>query len=139
MMDEKEMRKAKRVNYIAFGIAIVVVLGIIMASTNAISAYDRFCTAYVQNHTFSTSKWLNDPENRAAIVDDLLKKHELVGMTEEEVVALLGKNNNDRGCFNADDRYVYYMGPDRAFGLDCEWLILDFTDGIVSNSFTTTD
>lgn len=135
MMDEKEIRKAKRVNYIAFGIAIVVILGIIIAgaiASNAITVYDR-------NHTFSTSKWLDDPENRAAIVDDLLKKHELVGMTEEEVIALLGENNNDYGAFNAEDRYVYYMGPDRAFGIDCEWLILDFTDGVVSKTLIERD
>ncbi len=135
MIDEKEMRKAKRVNYIAFGVAIVVILGIIIAgaiASNAITVYNR-------NHTFSTSKWLDDPEKRTAIVDDLLKKHELVGMTEEEVIALLGENNNNYGAFNADDRYVYYMGPDRAFGIDCEWLILDFTDGIVSKTFIETD
>lgn len=135
MIGEKEIRKAKRVNSIAFGIAIVVILGIIIAgaiASNAITVYNR-------NHTFSTSKWLDDPGKRTAIVDDLLKKHELVGMAEEEVIALLGENNNDYGAFNADDRYVYYMGPDRAFGIDCEWLILDFTDGIVSDSFIITD
>ena len=135
MIGEKEIRKAKRVNSIAFGIAIVVILGIIMASaiaSNAITVYDR-------NHTFSTSKWLDDPENRAAIVDDLLKKHELVGMTEEEVIALLGENNNDRGYFNADNRYVYYLGLDQGFSIDCQWLILDFTDGVVSKTFIETD
>ena len=95
---------------------------------------------YYHTHTFSKSKWLNDPEGRTAIVDDLLAKHEFAGMTEEEVAALLGEPNNDYGYFNADDRYVYYMGPERGLiSIDSEWLILDFTDGVVSNSYITTD
>ena len=129
MNDEKEMRKAKRINYIAFGILVVVVLDIIIVSA-----------VYYWIHTFSTSKWLNNPEKRTAIVDNLLEKHELVGMTEADVIALLGEPNNDYGYFNADDRYVYYMGPERGLiSIDSEWLILDFTDGIVSDSFITTD
>ena len=129
MNDEKGVRKAKRINYIAFGILVVVVLDIIIVSA-----------VYYWIHTFSTSKWLNNPEKRTAIVDNLLEKHELVGMTEADVIALLGEPNNDYGYFNADDRYVYYMGPERGLiSIDSEWLILDFTDGIVSDSFITTD
>ena len=112
MNDEKEMRKATRINYIAFGILVVVVLGIIIVSA-----------VYYWNHTFSTSKWLNNPEKRTAIVDNLLEEHELVGMTEADVIALLGEPNNDYGYFNADDRYVYYMGPERGLiSIDSEWL-----------------
>ena len=126
---EREMRKARRINDIAVGMFAAVVLAIIIAGV-----------AYYHTHTFSTSKWLNGPEERTAIVDDLLAKHELVGMTEAEVVALLGGPNNDYGYFNADDRYVYYMGPERGLiSIDSEWLILDFTDGVVSNSYITTD
>ncbi len=126
---EREMRKAKRINDIAVGMFAAVVLAIIIAGV-----------VYYHTHTFSTSKWLNDPEGRTAIVDDLLAKHEFAGMTEEEVAALLGEPNNDYGYFNADDRYVYYMGPERGLiSIDSEWLILDFTDGVVSNSYITTD
>ena len=126
---EREMRKAKRINDIAVGMFAAVVLAIIIAGV-----------VYYHTHTFSTSKWLNDPEGRTAIVDDLLAKHEFAGMTEEEVAALLGEPNNDYGYFNADDRYVYYMGLERGLiSIDNEWLILDFTDGVVSNSYITTD
>lgn len=126
---ERELRKAKRINDIAVGMFAAVVLAIIIAGI-----------VYYHTHTFSTSKWLNDPERRTAIVDDLLAKHEFAGMTEEEVAALLGEPNNDYGYFNADNRYVYYMGPERGLiSIDSEWLILDFTDGVVSNSYITTD
>ena len=115
--------------YIAFGILVVVALAIIIASV-----------VYHQNHTFSTPKWLNNPEKRTAIVDNLLEQHKLVGMAEADVIALLGEPNNNYGYFNADNRYVYYMGAERGLiSIDSEWLILDFKDGIVSESFITTD
>lgn len=129
MNDEKVIRKAKCINYAAFGISVAFVLAIIIASV-----------AYHDKHTFSTSKWLGNPEERTAIVDDLLEKYELVGMSEENVLSLLGEPDNDYGYFNADNRYVYYMGAERGlFGIDSEWLILDFMDGVVSDSYITTD
>ena len=129
MNDEKEIRKAKCINYVAFGISVAFVLAIIIASV-----------AYHDKHTFSTSKWLVDPEGRTAIVDDLLEKNELVGMSEDDVLSLLGEPDNYYGYFNADNRYVYYMGAERGlFGIDSEWLILDFMDGVVSDSYITTD
>ena len=129
MNDEKEIRKAKCINYVVFGISVAFVLAIIIASV-----------AYHDKHTFSTSKWLDDPEGRTAIVDDLLEKYELVGMSEDDVLSLLGEPDNYYGYFNADNRYVYYMGAERGlFGIDSEWLILDFMDGVVSDSYITTD
>ena len=126
---EKEVQKSKHINYIVVGIFAAVVLAVIITYV-----------VYHHKHTFSTSKWLNNPEERTAIVDDLLEKHEFVGMTEADVVTLLGEPNNDYGYFNADNRYVYYMGLERGLiSIDSEWLILDFTDGVVSNSYITTD
>lgn len=125
MNGEKEMLKTKHINYI---LGIIVLFFVI-----AIASYHL-------NRTFSTSKWLNNPEERTAIVDNLLKKHELVGMNEADVVALLGEPNNDSGYFNADNRYVYYLGTKRGLiSTDSEWLILDFTEGIVSDFFIGTD
>ena len=126
---EKEIRKAKRINYIAFGIVVALTLSIIVAGL-----------IYHYKQTFSTAKWLNNPEERTAIVGDLLDKHELIGMTEAEIIDLLGTHNNDYGYFNEADRYVYYMGPERGFiSIDSEWLILDFKDGVVADCYITTD
>lgn len=102
MNDEKVIRKAKCINYAAFGISVAFVLAIIIAS---VANHDK--------HTFSTSKWLDNPEERTAIVDNLMEKHELVGMSEDDVLSLLGEPDNDYGYFNADNRYVYYMGAER--------------------------
>ena len=65
---------------------------------------------------------------------------ELAGKTEEEIIALLGKNDTDIGYFNADNRYVYCLGAERGFiGIDNEWLIINFVDGRVSEYNLITD
>ena len=85
-------------------------------------------------------KWREAPGERVNIVDSLLSKHDLIGMTEKEVTALLGENDNDSGYFSKDGRYVYYLGPERGlFSIDSEWLLIDFSDGKVSDFSLTTD
>ncbi len=126
---EKEIRKARYSKYIVTGIFAVLFLAVMIAGI-----------AYEYHHTFSTSRWLANPGKRTAIVDDLLEKYELVGMTEADVTALLGEPDNDYGYFTADNRYVYYMGEgEKLISFDSEWLILDFTDGIVSDYYIRTD
>ena len=128
MHNKEEGQKNKHINPIAVGIPVAVVFVVVVG------------IVYHCKHTFRISKWLDIPEERTAIVDDLLEKYELIGMTESDVVALLGEPNNDYGYFNADNRYVYYMGLERGLiSIDSEWLILDFTDGIVSDAYIKTD
>ncbi len=122
-------RRLKRTNYLALGLVAVLVLAVLVWG---LVGHER--------RTFRTEKWIADPEHRTQIVDDLLAEHELVGMTEEVVIALLGEHNNDYGYFLAEDRFIYYLGPERGlFSIDSEWLILDFSDGIVSDCFLTRD
>lgn len=95
---------------------------------------------YQNRHSFTPEKWRAEPEHRSRIVDDLLRDHPLLGLSEDEVVTLLGEHNNDYGYFNRHDRYVYYMGAERGlFAMDSEWLILDFADGVVTGWHITTD
>ena len=71
----------------------------------------------------------NDP-SRLAMVDDLLARRELVGMTRAAVDELLAVRPAT-GYF-ADFDYVYWLGPERGFmSIDSEWLCLDFDDDIV--------
>lgn len=126
---ETEIKRAKRTNYIIFGFVAGLFLVMILAGV-----------LYQSRHTFTTEKWERNPEERIRIVDDLLSEYELVGMTEEEIVSLLGSDNNDYGYFNEPNRYVYYLGPERGLiSIDSEWLILDFTDGTVTDCYITTD
>ncbi len=126
---EKEIKRAKCINYILFSVFVVMLVGVVV-----------FGVVRHFQHSFTTEKWLRLPEKRTRIVDDLLADHGLVGMKEDEITALLGMHNNDYGYFNAPNRYVYYMGPERGFfRIDSEWLVLDFTDGMVTDCYIEVD
>lgn len=62
---------------------------------------------------------------------DLLEDYDLIGMTEAEIVDLLGADNQD-------DRYVYYLGNERTM-IDGEWLLIEFENGVVTGYSMTTD
>ena len=127
--DMDEARKLKRINYTALGIVAALLL-----------AFLAGCLIARERRSFRTEKWISDPENRTRIVDDLLSDYELVGMTEEEIRALLGGHDNESGYFLKEDRLVYWLGPERGWiSIDSEWLVLDFADGVVADAFITRD
>ena len=124
-MKNKEIRKIKIINLAVF------LFFVLLAAAAFI---------HLKSKTFSAKKWREAPDERVNIVDSLLSKHDLIGMTEKEVTALLGENDNDSGYFSKDGRYVYYLGPERGFfSIDSEWLLIDFSDGAVSDFSLTTD
>ena len=127
--DMDEARKLKRINYTALGIVAALLL-----------AFLAGCLIARERRSFRTEKWISDPENRTRIVDDLLSDYELVGMTEEEIRALLGGHDNESGYFLQEDRLGYWLGPERGWiSIDSEWLVLDFADGVVADAFITRD
>ena len=64
------------------------------------------------------------------MVDDLLARYELVGMTRAAVDELLGVPPDT--AYFTDFDYVYWLGRERGFiSIDSEWLCLDFEDGVV--------
>lgn len=117
--DEREIRKIKRANSIAFGIfAVLFALALFWAAS------------FRYWHTFSREKWLDYPGRRAKMTADLLENHGLLGMTGDEVAALLGPDDSARGYFNQDNRFVYWLGNERTV-IDSEWLLIDFENGVV--------
>lgn len=65
---------------------------------------------------------LADPA-RIRMVDDLLRRHDLQGMTRDEVAALIGEP--DETNYFRDWDMVYWLGPERGFmSIDSEWLVL---------------
>lgn len=97
-----------------------------------------FCRNRYQ-HTFSTGRWIEHPGERVKMVDDFLSKFNLVGLTESEVIALLGEQTQTE-YFNKKNRWVYYLGNERGWiSIDSEWLILDFEEGVVSHIDIATD
>lgn len=129
--DEREIRKIKRTNYLIFGVfsTIFILLAILFFIWFGLFQYW---------HTFTTEKWLEYPNRRAKMTADLLENYELVGMTEDEVISLLGQNNNEYGYFNQDNRFIYYLGEERTI-IDSEWLLIDFENGVVKEYSMTMD
>lgn len=90
--------------------------------------------------TFTAEKWLNAPNYRTNIVNDLLEKHKLIGMTEEEIISLLGEEENyansktsfkiSKDYYEPENTIVYYLGVDY---MDDRWLIISIDKGIVRN------
>lgn len=70
---------------------------------------------------------------------DLLSRHPLVGMTQQEVFALLGEETPrangqtsfkmSKAYFAPEDTLVYYLGVDY---MDSRWLILPLEGGVVT-------
>ena len=57
------------------------------------------------------------------MVDDLLERYELRGMTRAEVVALIGEP--PKSDFFRSYDLVYWLGPERGLiGIDSEWLVM---------------
>ncbi len=125
--EKKTVRRLKRRNYIVFGVLVILAAVVLV----------KFCS-YRYWHSFSREKWLSYPEKRAYMASDLLKRHELAGMTKDEVVSLLGQHNNDYGYFSEENRLVYYLGGERTI-IDSEWLLIDFENGVVTGYSITTD
>ena len=124
-----EVQRLKRTNYFALAVVVLLAVSVVVGAL-----------VIREQHRFSREKWLEAPENRTRIVDDLLANHELVGMTGEEVLALLGDCDNESGYFQQQDRLIYWLGPERGLmSIDSEWLILDFAGEVVTGWFITTD
>lgn len=95
---------------------------------------------YKYQHTFTTQKWLSSPGDREKLVDNMLRRYELTGMTRDEVITLLG--NDDFGDvpsrsfkmgrvdFYPENTLVYYTGVDF---MDDVWLIISLEDGVVTD------
>ena len=103
-------------------------------------AVASFAASYLSQRSYTPDKWFQDRENRYKIVSSLLSKHPLVGMSEEEVTALLGPeepnaptsfkiSHASHGEFPPETTLVYYLGVDY---MDTEWLVISLENGAVS-------
>lgn len=77
-------------------------------------------------------------ETRLRMTNDLLHRHPLLGMTEEEVTALLGDPSDpsyaSRNCI------VYWLGPEPGhIRIDSAWLEIEFVSGRVVDVLIKTD
>lgn len=90
--------------------------------------------SYVNQVTFDSKQWqihLGDRDTiKQKMVNDLLSKHQLIGMTQSNIDEFLGKPPQTE--YFKDYDYVYWLGPERsALSIDSEWLGIKFEKGIV--------
>lgn len=123
----KEINKAKKWNIVIISV-FAVIFGIIIIGVSV----------FKYQHTYSRFKWDTNKEKRYKIVGDMLKQNQLVGMTELDVIQLLGnEDNNDQISFKISKDYfppeltlVYYLGVDF---MDINWLVISLDNGIVTD------
>ena len=88
---------------------------------------------YTNSLGYLLSKWHENENDRIRTGYKLVEKAELIGKTEDEIVALLGEDSERCGfkIGNADyseqDVLVYYLGADI---LDSLWMIIIFDGGV---------
>ncbi|MGG4345838.1 hypothetical protein [Paenibacillus lautus] len=80
-----------------------------------------------QQH-FDYNRWVGYPEQRSMMVDDFLQKHDLIGLTQGEVMVRLGANDNAKSANAADDKAVYDLGTRRRADYKRESLYIYFDD-----------
>jgi len=90
---------------------------------------------YSQRTSFDSDRWkaaINEQKPvRLRMVDDLLRRYKLEGMSREDIEQLLGKPP-PTGYFR-EYEYVYWLGPERGFiSIDSEWLCLKFSKDIAT-------
>ena len=115
-----------RINYIIAGICALMLF-----------FFAAVILVYRDQHSFSTEKWVREPEKRWKMVDDLLVDYELVGMTESEILSLLG-NSDESNPLDEKHRFVYDLG-EGVSNIDSYWLLIDFSEGAVSQYCLTSD
>lgn len=128
-MDNKEIKKAKRINYTIFFVLIII-----------ISIPITMLTLHKYRSKFTTEKWIQNPRKRSKLVDNLLSRYDLIGMSKEEIISLLGEDSGQEAYFKEENNFVYYLGDERGLiSIDSEWLIIEFSDGVVNKVEITTD
>jgi len=90
--------------------------------------------SYKSQTAFESTKWklhLSDGDfAKQTMVDDLLSRYQLVGMTRANIEELLGTPQSTN--YFKDYDYVYWLGPERSvFAIDSEWLGIKFNDDMV--------
>lgn len=66
--------------------------------------YGALCCAFDYMSVYTREKWDKYPWERSCMIDNLNEQYEFIGMTEQEVIAILGESNR---IFERDGRTIY--------------------------------
>jgi len=102
-------------------LALVVSAWLVLRSLSPLSRCD--------DRRFTSAKWMDSTAAfsskaiRGCLVDDLLRSHELRGLSRTDIVALIGEPQ--KTDYFRDYDLVYWLGPERGFiSIDSEWLVM---------------
>lgn len=88
---------------------------------------------YTNSLGYLLSEWHENESDRIRTGYKLVEKAELIGKTEDEIVALLGEDSGQRSFkignvdYTGQDVLVYYLGVDF---MDALWMIILFDGGV---------
>ncbi len=84
--------------------------------------------SYHPKHQFDKQVWTNDVEKRFQLSDNIIDSEMLINKTKEEVIDILGQENNELD----NDRWIYYLGfKPGLLSIDPDILELTFENGKV--------
>ena len=101
-----------------------------------------FFTGYLPIRLFDSVDWKAAnywDGTRVEMIEHLQWSQKLDGLSEDEVIALLGPET-DTNYFSEHDM-VYALGPERGWlSIDSEWLVIDFDrNGVIASYQVVTD
>jgi len=119
--------RGRVVRPVAFGAGVLAVHGLAVAALFLAPAFDEFRhrrsfdAAAWRRHETKDAMW----PDRLTMVDDLMERHPLRGLSRDSVERLLGPG--DSTSYWREWDLVYWLGPERGLmRIDSEWLVVDF-------------
>jgi hypothetical protein len=98
----------------------IIYICLIMAWVYAVTDYPKI--------EFNKAKWATDIEKRYEMTDDLVDNEQLTGKTKDEIIELLGLEDNTQ----QSNQWTYYIGfRPRLFSVDPDILVIEFKNGKV--------
>ena len=81
---------------------------------------------YYPERDFDKEKWTENVEKRYEYADDLVDNEKLIGLSRKEIKEMLGEPE-----YESENSMTYYIGfsPRHLFGIDPDYLEIDFKDG----------
>ena len=104
-------------------IIILVMVVIILCSCSRLNERDQSEQSN-QSEQFDQQLWLNEPEQRESLVRSLTNNYQLKGMTEEEIIDLLGEP--DQIISESSKQYLFFIGYGGFVGINVSLLQLQF-------------
>ncbi|MBU6454931.1 MAG: hypothetical protein KGS72_24390 [Cyanobacteria bacterium REEB67] len=149
-MSETALKQMKKNALLGYKPALIICgsIAILFAATTMLLLVGPMLADFTQHRPFDstlrkTAAWTGNvgkySQIRLRMVDDLLERFKLAGMSRSQIVDLLGAAI-EKESKQSSSEYIYYLGPERGFiSIDDEWLYIKFKGDIVVSAVDRTD